>query len=139
MAIISGRECLYVRHSWNFEDGLKTTKNNENRIVEVLFPNLIQDLIDLAKRNPHEQSMDSYIFCARGYKNPFSFGKNSLNISVKTYSFSKSIKTHIKTQIFNSKIAIKFLFKKIVKKSQNLCTLILFFYNLIVVINMLIV
>ena len=59
-----GNECLYVRHSWNFEDGLKTTKNDECRIVEVPFPSLIQDLINLAKRNPHEQSMDSYIFWA---------------------------------------------------------------------------
>ena len=59
-----GNECLYVRHSWNFEDGFKTTKNNESRVVEVPFPNLIQDLINLAKNNPHEQSMDGYIFWA---------------------------------------------------------------------------
>jgi integrase len=33
-----GQDCLYVRHSWNFQDGLKTTKNNEPWIVEVPFP-----------------------------------------------------------------------------------------------------
>lgn len=59
-----GKDCLYVRHSWNFEDGLKLTKTNESRTVEVPFPGLIQELIELAKRNPHIQSMDSYIFWA---------------------------------------------------------------------------
>jgi integrase len=24
-----GKDCLYIRHSWNRVDGLKTTKNNE--------------------------------------------------------------------------------------------------------------
>jgi len=39
-----GRECLYVKHSWNVRDKLKTTKNNEPRTVEVPFPSLIQYL-----------------------------------------------------------------------------------------------
>jgi len=38
-----GQDCLYVRHSWNFQDGLKTTKNNESRIVEIPFPGLLQE------------------------------------------------------------------------------------------------
>jgi integrase len=59
-----GRDCLYVRHSWNFEDGLKTTKNNENRTVEVPFTSLMQELYDLARSNPHGQAMDGYIFWA---------------------------------------------------------------------------
>ena len=59
-----GKDCLYVRHSWNLHDGLKTTKNNESRMVEVPFPGLMQELFDLAKNNPHGQSMDSYIFWA---------------------------------------------------------------------------
>jgi len=42
-----GKDCLYVRHSWNFMDGLKTTKNNECRTVEVPFPAIIQDLLNL--------------------------------------------------------------------------------------------
>ena len=48
-----GKDCLYVRHSWNFQDGLKTTKNNESRIVEVPFPGLMLELIEIAKNNPH--------------------------------------------------------------------------------------
>ena len=59
-----GRDCLYVRHSWNYQDGLKTTKNNEARIVEVPFPSLMQELYELAKSNPHGQDMDSYVFWA---------------------------------------------------------------------------
>jgi integrase len=59
-----GKDCLYIRHSWNFQDGLKTTKNNECRIVEVPFPSIIEGLLDLAKRNPHGASMDSYVFWA---------------------------------------------------------------------------
>jgi integrase len=59
-----GRDCLYVRHSWNFQDGLKTTKNNEPRIVEVPFPALIGELAGLARSNPHGQNMDGYVFWA---------------------------------------------------------------------------
>jgi integrase len=57
-----GSDCLYIRHSWNCRDGLKTPKNNESRIVEVPFPGLIGDLIDLAKQNPHGSNMDSFVF-----------------------------------------------------------------------------
>jgi integrase len=56
-----GRDCLYIRHSWNFRDGLKTTKTNETRTVEV-FPELIAELVNLAKNNPHGVSMESYVF-----------------------------------------------------------------------------
>ena len=59
-----GKDCLYIRHSWNFMDGLKTTKNNECRTVEVPFPAIIQDLLVLAGRNPHGANMDSYVFWA---------------------------------------------------------------------------
>jgi integrase len=59
-----GKDCLYVRSSWNPFDKLKTTKNNEPRIVEVPFPGLIQDLVTLAKNNPHGTSMDSFVFWA---------------------------------------------------------------------------
>ena len=59
-----GRECLYIKHSWNCRDGLKSTKNNEPRTVEVPFPSLIHDLLDLAGRNPHGANMDSYVFWA---------------------------------------------------------------------------
>jgi len=59
-----GKDCLYIRHSWNFRDGLKTTKNNETRTVEVPFSSLINDLLNLAERNPHGVTMDSYVFWA---------------------------------------------------------------------------
>jgi integrase len=59
-----GKDCLYIRHSWNCTDGLKTTKNNECRIVELPFPAIIQDLLNLAGDNPHGASMDSYVFWA---------------------------------------------------------------------------
>jgi integrase len=59
-----GQDCLYVRHSWNFQDGLKTTKNNESRNVELPFPGLMHELIEMAKNNPHGYDMDSYVFWA---------------------------------------------------------------------------
>jgi integrase len=59
-----GRDCLYVRHSWNYQDGLKTTKNNEVRTVEVPFPSLMAELLMLAGGSPHGQGMDGYVFWA---------------------------------------------------------------------------
>jgi integrase len=59
-----GKVCLYIWHSWNFRDGLKTTKNNKDRTVEVPFPSLIDCLLKLAGRNPHGVGMDSYVFWA---------------------------------------------------------------------------
>ena len=59
-----GQDCLYVRHSWNRRDGLKTTKTNDARTVEVPFPSLINELVFIAKQNPHEVTMDSYVFWA---------------------------------------------------------------------------
>jgi integrase len=64
-----GKDCLYVRHSFNNRDGMKTTKNNESRTVEVPFPGLIAELIDVAKQNPHGVSMDSFVFWAALRKN----------------------------------------------------------------------
>ncbi|MDR0759877.1 MAG: tyrosine-type recombinase/integrase [Treponema sp.] len=64
-----GRDCLYVRHSWNFKDGLKTTKTNESRTVEVPFPSLMQELLELARGNPHGKSMDGYVFWAEKLPN----------------------------------------------------------------------
>jgi integrase len=59
-----GKDCLYVRHSWNCRDGLKTTKNRESRTVELPFPGLLRELVDLAARNPHGANMDSFVFWA---------------------------------------------------------------------------
>ena len=57
-----GWDCLYVRNSWNYIDKLKTTKNNETRMVEVPFPSLINSLLCLASQNPHGMKADSYVF-----------------------------------------------------------------------------
>jgi integrase len=43
-------------------DGLKTTKNNEPRTVEVPFPGLMRELVNLAGQNPHGANMETYIF-----------------------------------------------------------------------------
>ncbi|MGL4982240.1 MAG: tyrosine-type recombinase/integrase [Treponemataceae bacterium] len=58
-----GNDCLYIRHSYNDVDGLKVTKNTESRIVELPFKNIMQDLINLAKENPHNEKLDGFIFC----------------------------------------------------------------------------
>jgi integrase len=60
-----GEECLYVRHSWNARDKLKPTKNNEVRTVEIPFPFVIKELIDLACRNPYGADKDNYVFWTR--------------------------------------------------------------------------
>jgi integrase len=59
-----GKDCLYIRHSWNRLDGLKTPKTNESRTVEVPFLGLIQDLLTVAATNPHGQSIEGYVFWA---------------------------------------------------------------------------
>ena len=64
-----GNDCLYVRHSWNIHDGLKTTKNNESRTVEVPFNGLMYELTEMAKSNPHGFNMESYVFWAEKLPN----------------------------------------------------------------------
>jgi integrase len=59
-----GDDCLWVRHSWNPEDKLKTTKNNDERIVELPFPWVLQSLKYIASLNPHGVGPDSYVFWA---------------------------------------------------------------------------
>ena len=57
-----GPDCIYVRGSWNKMDGLKLPKNNETRIVEIPFPDLMNGLIEIAKQNPWGVAPDSFIF-----------------------------------------------------------------------------
>ena len=57
-----GQDCLYVSGSWNKEDNLKTTKNNEKRTVEVNIPGLMYCLFELANKNPWGVSPTSYVF-----------------------------------------------------------------------------
>lgn len=48
-----GEDCIYVRHSYNSKDGLKCTKNGEERTVYVPFPYLMNRLKKLAESNPY--------------------------------------------------------------------------------------
>ena len=57
-----GEDCLYIRHSWNPVDKLKTTKTNEERIVELPFPSVIQSLHYIASLNPHSMTNESFVF-----------------------------------------------------------------------------
>ncbi len=45
-----GQDCLYVQNSWNRVDGLKPPKNNESRIVELPFPDLVYELFEQAQK-----------------------------------------------------------------------------------------
>ena len=55
---------LYIRHSWNLQDGLKSTKNGEERTVSVPFPQIIAKLKELAELNPFGEGMDGFVFWA---------------------------------------------------------------------------
>jgi len=57
-----GEDCLFVRHSWNRYDKLKTTKTNNERVVELSFPSVLQSLKYIASLNPHGYGKDSYVF-----------------------------------------------------------------------------
>ncbi|MCL1864585.1 MAG: tyrosine-type recombinase/integrase [Spirochaetes bacterium] len=57
-----GKDQLYIRHSFNKRDNLKVTKNTESRIVELPFPDIIQNLLLLASENPHGAKPDSFVF-----------------------------------------------------------------------------
>jgi integrase len=64
-----GSDCLYVRGSWNEQDGIKLPKNNETRTVEIPFPDLMNSLIEQAKQNPWGVSPDSFVFWSEIKKN----------------------------------------------------------------------
>jgi integrase len=57
-----GENCLYIRRAWNDIDGLKTTKTNEIRTVQVPFPQIMAALKSLAEKNPHGQGLSGFIF-----------------------------------------------------------------------------
>jgi integrase len=115
-----GQDCLYIRHSWNFQDGLKTTKNNESRIIEVPFPGLMRELIELAKSNPHGQDMDSFEFWAEKFSTkPIEqdiFRRDFQDALIKTGLSEESAKTytfhgwrHYFTSYMRNKITEKLL------------------------------
>ena len=53
-----GENCLYVNHSWNRKEGLKSPKNGESRVVYFPFPGIISTLMN------GEAGMEDYIFPA---------------------------------------------------------------------------
>jgi integrase len=57
-----GTDCIYVQNSYNSEDKMKSTKNNEDRIVHIPFPELMNGLIEIAKQNPWGVSPTSLVF-----------------------------------------------------------------------------
>lgn len=59
-----GNGCIYVNHSYNKFEGLKTPKNGERRVVYFPFQEIIQKLLWLVSLNPHGDNMDSFIFWA---------------------------------------------------------------------------
>jgi integrase len=59
-----GDGCLYIRHSWNRLDGHKTTKNNEERIVELPFRFVMDALREVAAINPHGTGPEFPVFWA---------------------------------------------------------------------------
>jgi integrase len=53
---------LHVRHGWNYKDGLKLPKNNEEGTVHLL-PEIRELLLDLLKTNPHNiEDSEKFIF-----------------------------------------------------------------------------
>jgi integrase len=59
-----GRDCLYISSSWNVRDRLKTTKTNEERVVQLPYPGVVDLLMNLAKDNPHGHGLETFIFWA---------------------------------------------------------------------------
>jgi len=49
-----GENCIFVRHSWNFKDGLKCTKNGDERIVYIPFNYILEQLRSYARSNPYK-------------------------------------------------------------------------------------
>ena len=65
-----GQDCLYIKHSWNEYDKLKAPKNNKTRIVQLPFPDIIQNLLILASKNPHGARPDSFVFWSEKVNKP---------------------------------------------------------------------
>ena len=52
---------LNIQHAWACEDGLKTPKNGETRQVPLL-PEIRDDLLKLALKNPHRRGGEGFVF-----------------------------------------------------------------------------
>lgn len=53
-----GENSIYVNHSWNRKEGLKTPKNGDSRVVYFPFPNIIQHLLK------EDARMEDFLFPA---------------------------------------------------------------------------
>ena len=95
-----GPNCLYVRSSWNREDGTKLPKNNEIRTVEIPFPDLMNGLIELAKQNPWGVTPDSYVFWTE-YRQ---------DRPMQGYIFNRGLRRALKEIGFSKDDAAKYLF-----------------------------
>lgn len=56
-----GEDRLFVRHSWNDDDRLKSPKNGEER-ESALLPEVRRALLDLLATNPHGASGEAFVF-----------------------------------------------------------------------------
>lgn len=59
-----GDGCIYVNHSWNRKEGLKSPKNGDSRKVFFPFPNLTKKMLQYVSYNPLGDNMDSFVFWA---------------------------------------------------------------------------
>ena len=75
-----GKDVIYVRHSWEVREGLKSPKNGEERKVFFPFPQITRRLLYLADLN--DGRLDSFIFFAPLSKNK-PMDKKILNQSLK--------------------------------------------------------
>jgi len=57
-----GDGCIYVKHSYNRLEGLKTPKNGETRTVYFPFPLITQKMLWLLSINPVGDNMNSFVF-----------------------------------------------------------------------------
>ncbi len=57
-----GRGCIYVNHSWNIKEGLKSPKNGETRVVQMPFAQIMDALLSLGNSNPWGQGLDGFVF-----------------------------------------------------------------------------
>ncbi|GHU82100.1 hypothetical protein FACS189468_5920 [Spirochaetia bacterium] len=58
-------DSISVKHSWNYKDGLKPPKNNDTRIVEIPFKEILESLRALSEKSPHHTNDDSFVFWSR--------------------------------------------------------------------------
>ncbi|MCR5218592.1 site-specific integrase [Treponema sp.] len=117
-----GQNCIYIRHSWNDDEGLKCPKNGEERLVQFPFPDIMEDLKDLYYRNPYEPNvngLEGFIFWSTLANQPIDqdiFVKHLRRMLVKIGLSEESAKTytfhawrHFFTTYMSTKVDTKLL------------------------------